>query len=37
MYTDLSLYQNGLKTTYLGAPYTSINQYSFSPITQIKC
>ena len=24
MYTDLSLYQNGLKALYLGAPYTSI-------------
>ena len=24
MYTDLSLFQNGLKTTYQEAPYTSI-------------
>ena len=25
MYTDLPLHQNGLKTSYLGAPYTSIS------------
>ena len=33
MYTDLSLYQNGLKTTYMGAPYTSMTyllEYPFS-------
>ena len=39
IYTDLSLDQNGLKTTYLGAPYTSITyllEYPFSTITQIK-
>ena len=39
IYTDLSLDQNGLKTTYLGAPYTSITyllEYPFSTIKQIK-